>query len=65
MLQRFQLRTSIVYIKKIKITIDFEVEMNSWLKKINMTSEEKTALEMWCENIGYDRYKRIYEMAVA
>lgn len=31
-----------------------------WLKKVNMTLQERGNLEMWCESIGYNRYEIIY-----
>ena len=30
-----------------------------WLKKVNMSIEESDDLQMWCENIGYERYEKI------
>ena len=33
-----------------------------WLKKIKMTLEERENLQMWCENIGYERYEKIYDL---
>lgn len=63
MLQRFILRTPILYNKNIKITINFEVYMSKeWLKTVNMTVEESADLEMWCEYIGYERYEKIYNL---
>lgn len=34
---------------------------DKWIDKILKDDEESKILEMWCENIGYDRYKKIYE----
>ena len=63
MLQRFILRTRILYNKNTKITIGFEVyKSKEWLKKIKMTLEERENLQMWCENIGYERYEKIYDL---
>ena len=33
-----------------------------WLKKVNMSIEESDDLQMWCENIGYERYEKIYNL---
>ena len=31
-----------------------------WLKKVIKTQKESAYLQTWCENIGYDRYEKIY-----
>lgn len=36
-----------------------------WLEKINMTLKERENLQMWCENIGYERYEKIYELVAS
>ena len=36
-----------------------------WLKKIKMTLEERENLQMWCENIGYERYEKIYDLVAS
>ena len=33
-----------------------------WLKKVDMSVEERADLQMWCENIGYERYEKIYNL---
>ena len=60
MLQRFLLRTSVLYNKNTKITISFEVDMNKeWLDNIICTKKQKSeiarlAYDFFEENVSYE-----------
>ena len=61
MLQRFLLRTSVLYNKNTKITISFEVDMNKeWLDNIICTKKQKSEIIEWCQYIGFERYEKLY-----